>query len=207
MRDRCTHPRNRMHGGALLGSRVWMVALAACTTTGAVTTVHAADPHTGRAAVVAIASPEIRPATHADLKAAVEAARGHVVVLNVWATWCGPCRAEFPDLLQLYRTYRERGMELMLVSADFDDQLGAARAFLAANDVDFPTYLKTGDDMEFIDSIDPGWTGALPATFVYDETGRLRTFWEGRATYAEMERRILPVLGSASEDPGPKRRP
>ena len=46
------------------------------------------------------------------------------------------------------------------------------------------SYLKTGDDMEFIDRLEPRWTGALPATFIYDGGGSLRDFWEGKASYA-----------------------
>lgn len=121
-----------------------------------------------------------------------------MVVLNVWATWCIPCREEFPDLLRLRQAHASQGLSLVLVCADFDDRIVQAREFLAERGVDFPSYLKTGDDMEFIDSLNPEWTGALPATFVYDSAGRLATFWEGKASFAEMERRILPLLQESS---------
>ena len=105
-------------------------------------------------------------------------------IVNVWATWCGPCREEFPDLVKFQRDWRERGVEVMYVSADFDDQLEAVEKFLDSHGVDGPTYLKNETDMKFIDGLDRRWSGALPATFVYDRTGKLVRYWEGRADYA-----------------------
>jgi thiol-disulfide isomerase/thioredoxin len=142
--------------------------------------------------------PAVVAASGADLLERVRAGRARATALNVWATWCGPCREEFPDLLRLRETYRARGLDLVLVTGDFDSQLDEARAFLAGHGVDFETYIKTGRDMEFIDTLNPDWSGALPATFVFDGEGRRRDFWEGKASYEEMERRVLPVLGDAS---------
>ena len=112
--------------------------------------------------------PELRPAAVEEIEQAVREPGARAVLLNVWATWCGPCREEFPELVHLGRAYRPRGLRLVLVSADFADQAGAARDFLRRQGVDFTTFLKTGDDMKFIDRLEPRWTGALPATFVYD---------------------------------------
>lgn len=137
------------------------------------------------------------PASAADLLERVRAGDARATVLNVWATWCGPCREEFPDLLRLREAHRARGLDLVLVTGDFDDQLDEARAFLATHGVAFETYIKTGRDMEFINTLNPDWSGALPATFVFDGDGRMRDFWEGKASYGEMERRVLPVLGDA----------
>ena len=72
----------------------------------------------------------IQPATAGQLREVVRAGGARVVLLNVWATWCVPCREEFPDLMRLRREYRERGLRLVLVSADTDSQLPAARQFL-----------------------------------------------------------------------------
>jgi len=116
------------------------------------------------------------------------------VLVNVWATWCPPCREEFPDLLRLKRAYEERGLRLLLVSADFDDR--GAQRFLADHGVDFVTYLKTGDDMVFINALDARWSGALPATFVHDAQGAPRFFRQGRMTYEELEHQVLAALGT-----------
>jgi thiol-disulfide isomerase/thioredoxin len=153
------------------------------------------------ASVAADTALVIRPIGPEGVRDAVRANRPKVTVLNVWATWCIPCREEFPDLLKLGHQYAPQGVTLMLVSADFDDQLPAARAFLRDHGVRFATYLKTGDDMAFIDSLNSRWTGALPATFVYDRAGQLQEFWEGKASFDEMERHVRRVLESDHATP------
>jgi thiol-disulfide isomerase/thioredoxin len=150
----------------------------------------------GPAANKAATTPELRPATAGEVLAVTRSSGSKAVLVNVWATWCAPCRAEFPDLVRLYRDYRGRGLELVLISADFDEQLPEARAFLKKSGVDFPSYFKVGDDMQFINTLNPKWTGALPATFIYDSEGRQRHFQEGRGTYKEFEKEVLEVLNS-----------
>ena len=137
---------------------------------------------------------ELRPATIDQLRHAVRAGGARLVLLNVWATWCVPCREEFPDLLRIRREYRERGLRLVLVSADIDSQVPAAKRFLKEQRVDFLTYLKQGADMAFIDSLDARWSGALPATLLYDANGGTLWFHEGKTTYDTLKTRIEAVL-------------
>jgi len=146
-------------------------------------------------------APPLRPATATEVLQAVRAPGARMTFVNAWATWCGPCREEFPALMALARAYRDRGLRLVLVSCDFEEQLPAARRFLGEQGVDFETLLKSGDDMEFIDTLNPRWTGALPASFVYDAQGRLMRFHEGKATYAEMEQMVLQALAAQGADP------
>jgi thiol-disulfide isomerase/thioredoxin len=140
------------------------------------------------------ASPRIVAATTERILEEVRRPGARVVLLNVWATWCAPCRQEFPDLTRLGRNYRARGLRLVLVSADFDDALPAARRFLAEHGVEDPTYLKTGDDMAFINALDPAWSGALPATFLYDGEGRRLRSWVGRQSYETFEQAVRNAL-------------
>lgn len=146
-------------------------------------------------------APEIQPATYEQIRAAVAAGGARLVLVNVWATWCVPCREEFPDLMRIRREYRERGLRLVLVSADIDSQVPAAQRFLAEQGVDFLTYLKQGADMPFIDSLDARWSGALPATVLYDATGRKLWFHEGKTTYDSLKVRIDEAL-TAPPAPG-----
>ena len=141
-------------------------------------------------------APPPTPATAAQVLDAVKAAKQKVVVVNVWATWCIPCREELPDLLKLRRDYKDRGVELLLVSGDFSSEREQAAAFLSEQGVDFPTYIKTGDDMAFINAFDPKWSGALPATFIYDGQGKLRHALLGKSSYAQFEAQVLDVLRS-----------
>jgi thiol-disulfide isomerase/thioredoxin len=153
-----------------------------------------ARPGNGPVLVHKVEVPPVQPVDGPQLLEVVRDSKAKAVLVNVWATWCVPCRQEFPDLMQLQRNYRDRGLEVVLVSADFDDQMPEVRKFLASHLVDFPTYMKTGDDMKFIDALTPRWTGALPATFVYDGDGNLRAFHEGKETYDTFEKDVLAIL-------------
>lgn len=146
------------------------------------------------AATASHAAPRLVPAGASELLDEVRRPGARATVVNVWATWCVPCVKEMPELLQLERAYRDRGLRLVLVSADFDS--AAPVAFLAKRGVTFDTWYKTGGDQEFIDALDPRWTGALPATVVFDAEGNRRAFWEGGADYERFEQAVLAVLDS-----------
>jgi len=138
--------------------------------------------------------PPFEAATVDRVLAAVREPGARAVLVNVWATWCPPCRAEFPDLVRLERDLRGDGLRMVLVSADFDQTLPQARAFLARHGVDFRSYHKAGDDMVFINTLDSLWTGALPATFLFDGAGRRVRFWEGQQSYETLSRAVRDVL-------------
>ena len=134
------------------------------------------------------------PVTPDSIAALVQAGGGKATVINVWASWCDPCREEFPEIVRLARTYEGDGLRVVFVSADFTEALPDARRFLARQGVDWPTWYKTGDDEAFIDALSSKWSGALPGTFVYDAQGRLRDSWEGKAAYDRFERSVRPLL-------------
>lgn len=142
------------------------------------------------------AAPVVQPATIDELVGAVRAPGARLVLLNVWATWCVPCREEFPDMVRVGREYHDRGLRLVLVSGDFDSELPAVHRFLADHGVDFLTYIKQGDDMHFIDGIDPRWSGALPATVLYDGGGRRIKFHEGKVPYDTLKTWIEAALAT-----------
>jgi len=139
-------------------------------------------------------APPVIPVTAAEFRRVITAARAKAVLVNVWATWCGPCREELPDLVRLERDGRAAGLKVLLVSADSESDLPQVKRFLAQHGVCFPTYFKAQKDMEFINGLDPRWSGALPATFIFDNQGKLVNRLEGKATYAEFVALIQPVL-------------
>jgi thiol-disulfide isomerase/thioredoxin len=137
--------------------------------------------------------PQVTSAKAQDIVRAVREPGANVVLVNMWATWCVPCREEFPDLVKLHRNHQTKGLRVVFVSWDAD--VNTAQRFLTAQGVNFPSYIKDGSesDPKFIDGIEPKWSGALPATMVYDARGKLRDFREGKGTYAEFEKMVLEV--------------
>ena len=146
------------------------------------------------ASLLAVAGPALTPATAETVLQEVGRPGATVTLVNVWATWCVPCREEFPDLMRLRKAYASRGLRLVLVNADFGDAKDEARKFLADQGVDFATLHKDQDDDAFIRALGGGWSGALPATFVFDRRGALVDSWEEKATYATLENKIRPFL-------------
>jgi thiol-disulfide isomerase/thioredoxin len=161
--------------------------------------------HTASTQAVPAASvvdtPQVTPASSQAVLAAVKAPGARAVLLNVWATWCVPCREEFPDLMRVGNDYRDRGLRVVLLSADFGETVSDVPGFLAQHGVDFPSYLRGGDedDQAFVNGIDPRWSGAMPATWVFDGSGKVRAFWEGRADHARFEQAVLAVLDSTTQ--------
>jgi thiol-disulfide isomerase/thioredoxin len=126
--------------------------------------------------------------------AAVKAPGAAAVLVNVWASWCEPCREEMPDLIRFYRDHRAQGLRLVLISADDDDQRGEVERILGALGFDGPAFIKHGNDMTFIDALDPRWKGALPATFLFDGRGTRSRSWLGAVTYDDLRARVSGLL-------------
>jgi len=140
------------------------------------------------------AAPAPRPADADGVLAEVRKPGAAAVLVNVWATWCMPCREEFPDLMRVSKEFSGRGLRLVLVSADLPDADADVMRFLTEQGVDFPTLIKAGKDDPFVNGLGREWTGALPATFVYDAHGKLVRFWEGKASYKVIRKRVLQAL-------------
>jgi len=146
------------------------------------------------ASVPGKSAPPPSPAAAETILAEVRKPGAGAVLVNVWATWCAPCREEFPDVLHVARDLGPKGFRLVLVSVDFPGDEEAATKFLSGEGVDFPTYVRTGKDEAFVDGLEPQWSGAIPATFLYDSKGKLVRFWEGKASYPVIKRRAQAAL-------------
>jgi thiol-disulfide isomerase/thioredoxin len=143
--------------------------------------------------------PEVVPADIGAVMAAVRRPGARAVLVNVWATWCEPCVTEMPDILKFYRTHRDRGLRLILVSADFSTEKKPVATFLASLGVDFRTYLKSGDDQSFIDGLDRRWNGTLPASLLFDGSGQRQRLWSGPVTYEALAKELEGILTAAPE--------
>jgi thiol-disulfide isomerase/thioredoxin len=128
--------------------------------------------------------------------ARVAAEKGHVVLVNFWATWCVPCREEYPDLVKLQKAYGEKGLRVIGISTDFDKQLPAVETFLAKQRPPFPNYHRKsgGDDQDFIEAVDSKWTGELPFSVLFDRDGRKVRVLAGKSSYADFESEVRAIL-------------
>jgi thiol-disulfide isomerase/thioredoxin len=137
----------------------------------------------------------LTPVDEAAYEKLVRAQKGSVVLVNFWATYCVPCRKEMPALVALESRLRARGLRLVTISADEPEQEAQARAFLDQVKVPAPTYIRRArNDDQFINAIDPKWSGALPASYLYDRQGKKVKSFFGEVDLKELEAAILKLL-------------
>jgi len=114
--------------------------------------------------------------------------KGKVILLNFWATWCGPCRAEIPDLVELQNKYKDR-LQILGLVVDDDDQ-DAIKEFAEKFGINYPVAIA-GDDIRF----QYGGIAALPTSFVLDAEGRIVQKHEGLRDPVLYETEIRSLLG------------
>jgi thiol-disulfide isomerase/thioredoxin len=133
-----------------------------------------------------------------SLRAKLAALKGKVVVLNMWATWCGPCVLEFPELVKLDQAYRARGVAVIGLS--LDDPKTAQRKvtqFVHQQHVGFRIFtLKPTNAETVVQSVDKYWRGSIPMTYVFDRSGRLRSRLSGARTLDGFVMAVKPLLGT-----------
>jgi thiol-disulfide isomerase/thioredoxin len=114
--------------------------------------------------------------------------KGKIVLLNFWATWCPPCRAEMPDLIKMQREYRSRGLQVIGVTYP-PQEVGEVRQFIRKLGVNYPIALGTKYTKTLFDE-----TETLPLTVVIDRQGNVRERIEGILLPEEFEQKIKPLL-------------
>jgi thiol-disulfide isomerase/thioredoxin len=132
----------------------------------------------------------------------VEQYRGKAVLFTFWATWCEPCRDEFPMVNELAKQYAPQGLHVVGINLDQDGDLILMRRFITRYKPVFPNYRKkAGDEDAFVQAVLPGWNGAIPASVFYAKDGRQIGHLLGagdRATYEAAIRSLLASNDSAA---------
>lgn len=119
---------------------------------------------------------------------------GHVVVINVWGSWCGPCRTETPDLVRVARETADRGVRF--VGVDTRDSLAAARAFTEDKEVPYPSVFdQNGRALLPLGSVIP--ISAVPSTIVVDRDGNIAARVIGPVTYTTLSGLLDDIAGTS----------
>ena len=127
--------------------------------------------------------------------AMLESARGGVVLLNLWATWCAPCLKEIPDLVELERDLAERGLSVIGISLDDADAGDEVLSFRDEYFPEFFTYHVLDDDWyALLADFAPNWPSVLPTVFVIDRNGELVQTLVGGKDYEAFSAIVEPLL-------------
>jgi peroxiredoxin len=126
------------------------------------------------------------------LKELVKNSSDKLRLINIWATWCGPCVTEFPEFIAINRMYRRRDFEFISVSADDPAKKEKVLKFLQQQQASNTNYLFAVDDKyKLIEAIDPKWQGALPYTLLVEPGGKIVYSKQGPIDPDEIKRLIV----------------
>jgi peroxiredoxin len=113
--------------------------------------------------------------------------RGRPVLINAWATWCPPCRAEMPDLHRLYQEHQEEGFVVLAINSG--EEAGQVRQFIQQSGFTFPVLLDSGNNL-----LDALGIRNLPTSILIDRDGTVRAMQVGMLTPAAIQANIVPLL-------------
>ncbi len=116
--------------------------------------------------------------------------RGKAVLLNFWATWCGPCKIEMPWFVELQKRYKSRGLQVIGVTLDTDNIRGVTK-FAKQMGVNYPIAIGSDTVSDLYGGVE-----ALPSSFYIDRNGRIIQQVSGLISYDEIERSIRKALES-----------
>jgi thiol-disulfide isomerase/thioredoxin len=127
---------------------------------------------------------EIKSIAQNEIDNLIENRKGKLLLINIWATWCIPCREEFPDLVELSQNYQNE-LDVVAISVDFKEDIeNKIIPFLKKNKVEFPVYINGfKKDDQLINYFSKDWNGAIPATFIYDKNGKQVKYIEGKHSF------------------------
>ena len=122
---------------------------------------------------------------------------GKLRLINVWATWCGPCITEFDELVEHNLRFRGRPFEMVTIAAEYPDQEATVKEFLTAKHASMKNYILASNDKDSLyDAFEPAttWKGQLPYTIIVNEKGDVVYREFGALSFLKMRRAIVPEL-------------
>ena len=124
-----------------------------------------------------------------DLQKRLLETKDNIVVLNFWATWCKPCVEELHVFEELNQKYSSQKVKVILVNLDFNSQIKTAvEPFIKNKNLKSEIWHVTDSDPNtWINKIDTSWSGAIPATVIYDVDHKKINFHEGEVTFEKLE--------------------
>jgi thiol-disulfide isomerase/thioredoxin len=193
--------RTRVHRWFLLTfAVVLVVALVAPRRGRAQTDAGKTAPRTGKA--VAPADPQLIDL--AGYRQLLAKFKGKPLVVNFWATWCEPCRDEYPMIVALAKEFKSDGVSVVGVDMDDESDMNLVRRFIARTQPTFPNYRqKPGIDLDaFYDGVNPEWKGTMPQTIFYGRDGQILGFFLGTRPQPVFEQAFRATLGAAGNTGG-----
>lgn len=132
---------------------------------------------------------KVEPIDKVKFEKLIKERNGKILLLNFWATWCVPCREEFPDLVKISTDFKSRKVEVVGISLDYPEEVHTKIIpFLKGQKANFINYVNGfNKDDELINLVNVNWNGAIPATVIYDEYGDQIAFLEGKKSYEEFK--------------------
>ena len=134
------------------------------------------------------------PITASELSKMLKAPGVKATAVNLWASWCGPCKEELPALSAFKKKYAAQGVKLILISADGKDDIPTAVKVLKETGIDFQTYHLTEDPEGFMKNFADNWDAILPTSLLFDGSGKRRTLRVGKLKLPEFEKDLAQVL-------------
>jgi thiol-disulfide isomerase/thioredoxin len=137
----------------------------------------------------------LKPVDESGYQQLLKANAGKVVLVDIWAAWCEPCRAMMPETAKMAKRLAPEGFKYITVTIDNPEELNYAQKFLRKTGAPFPGYYrKAKDDEAWVKAVDARWTGSLPALFLYDRQGKKVKSYIGAVPASQLEADIRALL-------------